>query len=159
MGPPKPSPEVDALYKPYEGNWKCDTTFQAGAFGPGSPGMTAKTEVKIKRDPSGFWYRGEYKMKKTKSTPEMGGMFLLGYDEAAKAPVNLNFDNMGGYAVEHASGATAEKIPFVGDGSMMGMKVKFRETMSQKDSKTIEHEFSADMGKGFQPLGLDVCKK
>src|SRR5450432_4157309 len=55
-GPPVPSPEIDALYKGYEGSWKCDTTFVAGSMGPGSPEMKLKSDVKIKKEMSGFWY-------------------------------------------------------------------------------------------------------
>jgi len=159
MEAPKPAPEIDTLYKGFEGSWKCETTFAANAMGPGSPEMKAKTEVKIKKEKDGFWYKGEYKVKKTKTTPDMAGTFMLGYDGAAKEPVTINVDGMGGYSVEHASGATAEKIAFVGDGSMMGSKVKLRETMSAKSAKEMEHAFEVDMGKGFQPMGVDACKK
>ena len=150
---------MDQLYKGAEGSWKCETTFVAGAFGPGSPEMKVKTDVKIKKEPGGYWYRGEYKMKKTKTNPEMGGTFMLGYDAGAKTPVNVTYDMMGGYSVEHgAAGATPEMIAFTGDGVMMGQKVKVRETMSRKD-KGLEHAFEMDMGKGLQPMGSDVCKK
>jgi hypothetical protein len=158
-GPPVPSPEIDALFKGYEGSYKCDTTFVAGSMGPGSPEMKVKSDVKIKKEASGFWYKGEYKVKKSKGFPGMEAMFLLGYDGAAKAPVSVTTDSMGSYTVEHASGATADKIVFVGDGSMMNMKSKVRETMERKDPKTVEHTFEVDMGKGFQPMGTDVCKK
>jgi hypothetical protein len=48
---------------------------------------------------------------------------------------------------------------FVGDGMMMDMKNKVRETMTKKDAKNVEHTFEVDMGKGFQAFGTDVCKK
>ena len=156
---PVPSPEVDALFKPYEGSWKCDTTFAAGAMGPGSPEMKMKSEVKIKKEAGGFWYKGDFKMKKSKMMPAMEATFLLGYDEATKAAVNVNYDSMGSFAIEHAPGATADKITFAGDGHMMGMKTKIRETMAKTDPKTVEHTFEVDMGKGFQPMGSDICKK
>jgi hypothetical protein len=158
--PPKPAPELDALYKAWEGNWKCDTTFAANSMGPGSPEVKVKSEVKIKKDLGGHWYKGEYKVKKAKTNPAFNGVFMLGYDAGAKAPVNLTFDDMGGYAVETgAAGASAEKIVFTGEGHMMGMKVKFRETMTKKGDKEVEHSFESDTGKGFQPMGTDVCKK
>jgi pyruvate/2-oxoglutarate dehydrogenase complex dihydrolipoamide acyltransferase (E2) component len=158
-GPPAPSPEVDALYKGFEGSWKCETTFMAGAMGPGSPEMKTKTEVKFKKEPGGFWYKGEYKMKKTKTTPGLEATIMLGYDGAAKAPVSVSYDNLGSYWLEHAPGATPDKIVFVGDGMMMDMKNKVRETMTKKDAKNVEHTFEVDMGKGFQSFGTDVCKK
>jgi hypothetical protein len=158
-GPPAPAPEVDQLYKSLEGSWKCETTFNANAFGPGSPEMKTKSEVKIKKEPGGFWYKGEYKVKKTKTNPEMAATFLLGYDAGSKSAVNVTYDNMGGYSVETGPGATADNVAFSGEGHMMGMKTKVKETMVRKDPKTVEHTFEVDMGKGFQPLGVDVCKK
>jgi hypothetical protein len=158
-GPPKPAPEIDQLFKGYEGSWKCESTFNAGSFGPGSPEMKVKSEVKIKKDPGGFWYRGEYKVKKTKTNPEFGATFNLGYDTAAKEPVNVSVDTMGGYSVEHGPGATPDSVSFTGDQIGMGMKMKVRETMTKKDAKTVEHTFAVDMGKGFQQMGIDVCKK
>src|SRR5215470_2453029 len=50
MAPPKPSKELEAFMKPFEGSWKCDTKFAANAFGPGSPEVTAKSSVKFKKD-------------------------------------------------------------------------------------------------------------
>jgi hypothetical protein len=158
-GPPVPSPEIDALFKGYEGSYKCDTTFPAGSMGPGSPEMKMKTDVKIKKEAGGFWYKGEFKIKKSKAMPGIEGTFMMGYDAAAKAPMLVLTDSMGTFAVEHASGATADKIVYVGEGTMMGMKSKVRETMEKKDAKTIEHTLEVDMGKGFQPMGTDVCKK
>jgi hypothetical protein len=158
-GPPTPAPEVDQLYKSLEGSWKCETTFNANAFGPGSPEMKAKSDVKIKKEPGGFWYKGEYKVKKTKTNPELAATFLMGYNAATKEAVNLNYDNMGGYAVETGAGATPDKVAFSGEGHMMGMKTKVRETMTRKDPKTVEHTFEVDMGKGFMPIGTEICKK
>jgi hypothetical protein len=158
-GPPKPAPEVDALFKGWEGNWKCDTTFAANSMGPGSPETKTKSEVKIKKDLGGFWYRGDYKIKKTKTMPGMEGVFMLGYDAGAKSAVSVSYDAMGGYAVETSPDATADKLVLVGDGHMMGMKVKLRETMTKKGDKEVEHTFDVDMGKGFAPMGVDACKK
>src|SRR6185436_12158491 len=156
---PTPAPELDQMFKPYEGSWKCDTTFAAGAMGPGTPEVKVKSEVKIKKELGGFWYAGNYKVKKTKAMPGMEGVFMLGYDVAAKAPVNVTYDSTGSYAVETGAGSTAEKQVFVGDGHMMGMKVKMRETMAKKGDKEVEHTFEVDMGKGFTKMGTDVCKK
>jgi hypothetical protein len=159
MGPPKPAPEVDQLFKGYEGNWKCDTTFNAGAWGPGSPEVKAKSEVKIKKEQSGFFYRGEYKTKKAKGVPDIDAVFMLGWDPLTKAAVSISYDNVGTFGIEHGPGATPEKVTFTGDSQLMGMKVKVREGMTVKDPKTVEHTFEVDMGKGFQPMGVDVCKK
>ena len=76
-----------------------------------------------------------------------------------KSATSVSYDNMGGYSVEHGPDATADKIAFSGDGNAMGMKVKVRESMTKKDPKTVEHTYEVDMGKGFQLMGTDVCKK
>ncbi|HEY4188348.1 MAG TPA: DUF1579 family protein [Polyangia bacterium] len=157
--PPAPPAELDTLFKPYAGSWKCDTTFVAGAFGPGSPETVVKTDVKIKKDLGGYWYKGEFKIKKSKTMPSMEGVFLLSYDTGLKAPINMTYDSMGGSAMETGPGATPEKAVFVGEGRMMGAGAKFRETMTMKGPKEMMHAFDVDMGKGFQPMGIDNCKK
>jgi hypothetical protein len=40
----------------------------------------------------------------------------------------------------------------------MGQKVKIRETLWHKD-KEGGHSYELDMGKGWMPMGKDVCKK
>jgi Protein of unknown function (DUF1579) len=159
MTPPTPAPELDALFKPFEGSWKCDTTFAAGSMGPGSPEQKVKSEVKIKKGLNGFFYLGAYNVKKTKTMPGMEGTFTLGYDTGVKAPVSINVDSMGGYSVSTGSGSAADKIVFTGESHMMGMKMKVRETMSKKSDKEIEHVFETDMGKGYTLMGTDACKK
>jgi hypothetical protein len=156
---PAPSPEIDALFKGYEGSWKCDTTFAAGAFGPGSAEVKTKSEVKIKKELGGYWYKGEFKIKKQKTMPAMEGMFILGYDTVTKKAITSLYDSMGGFAHETATSATPEKIVFEGDNQMMGMKAKVKESMTKKSAKEIEHTFEIDMGKGYMPMGTDVCKK
>jgi Protein of unknown function (DUF1579) len=156
---PAPSPEIDALFKGYEGNWKCDTTFAAGAFGPGSAEVKTKSEVKIKKELGGYWYKGDFKIKKQKTMPAMEGMFILGYDTATKKAITSLYDSMGGFAHETATTATPEKIVFEGDNHTMGMKAKVKETMTKKSDKEIEHTFDIDLGKGYAPMGTDVCKK
>jgi hypothetical protein len=159
MTPPTPAPELDALFKPFEGSWKCDTTFAAGSMGPASPETKVKSEVKIKKGLNGFFYLGTYNVKKTKTMPGMEGTFTLGYDTGAKAPVSINVDSMGGYSVSTGTGSAADKIVFTGESHMMGMKMKVRETMSKKSDKEIEHVFETDMGKGYTLMGTDACKK
>jgi hypothetical protein len=155
-GPPKPPPELDTTYKAFDGSWKCDTTFAANAMGPGSPELKTKTTIKFKKDFNGFWYRGDYEAKKTKDFPGMKGSVFLGHD--GKQLLVSNIDAMGGVAMGVGT-ATGDTLTFVEDGYMMGMKVKMRETMQKKSDKEVTHKFEVDMGKGFQPMGEDVCKK
>ncbi len=156
MGPPKPSPELDAAYKSLEGSWKCDTTFAANGMGPGSPEMKVKTTIKFKKDLGGFWYRGDYESKKTKEFPGMKGTVYLGSD--GKQLLTTNLDNMG--AMMSGTGTMAgDTMTFNDEGHMMGHQVKVRETMQKKGDKEVIHKFEVDMGKGFQPVGEDDCKK
>ncbi|HXU82569.1 MAG TPA: DUF1579 family protein [Polyangia bacterium] len=158
---PTPSPELDNLYKGLEGTWKCDTTMAAGSMGPNSPELKVKSMVKIAKakDLGGMWYRGEYETKKTKTSPALKANFMLGYDPMSKAALNVSFDNMGGAGLATGTGATAESVTFVGETYAMGQKLKTRETMIKKGPKEVEHKFEADMGKGFQLMGTDECKK
>jgi hypothetical protein len=156
VGPPKPSPELDTTYKAFEGSWKCDTTFAADAMGPGSPEMKVKTAIKFKKDLNGFWYRGDYEAKKTKEFPGMKGTVYLSHD--GKQLLVSNVDSMGGLSFGTGT-AAGDTLTFLEDGHMMGMKTKIRETMQKKSAKEISHKFELDMGKGFQPMGEDICKK
>jgi hypothetical protein len=156
MGPPKPAPELDATFKSLEGNWKYDTTFAANAMGPGSPEIKAKTTIKFKKDLGGFWYRGEYETKKTKEFPGMKGTVYLGHD--GKQVLTANVDAMGGMA-SGTGVVSGNTITLNDEGFMMGNKVKMRETIEKKSDKDVIHKFEADMGKGFQPMGEDICKK
>jgi hypothetical protein len=156
MGPPKPAPELDATFKYLEGTWKCDTTFPANAMGPGSPEMKTKTTIKFKKDLNGFWYRGEYEAKKTKEFPGMKGIVFFGHD--GKQLLTSSVDAMGGMASGTGT-ATGNTLTFIDDAYMMGTKMKMRETIEKKSDKEVLHKFESDMGKGFQPMGEDVCKK
>ena len=156
MGPPKPAPELDATYKTLVGSWTCDTTFAANAMGPGSPEMKVKTNIKFKKDLNGFWYRGDYEAKKTKDFPGMKGTVYLGHD--GKQLLTSNVDSMGGYSAGTGT-ASGDTLTFIEDGYMMGMKIKVRDTIQKKSDKEISHRFEVDMGKGFQPMGEDVCKR
>jgi len=156
MGPPKPSPELDATYKALDGSWKCDTTFAANAMGPGSPEMKVKTTIKFKKDLNGFWYRGDYEAKKTKDFPGMKGTVYLGHD--GKQLLTSNVDSMGGVGTGTGT-AAGDTMTFITDSYMMGMKMKTRETIQKKSDKEFSHRFEVDMGKGFQPMGEDVCKR
>jgi len=82
---PKPSAELAAFMKPMEGSWKCETKFAAGAMGPGSPEVMAKSTVKFKKEYDGMFYRGEYEIKKQKGFDmAMKGQFFIGWDPGSQ---------------------------------------------------------------------------
>jgi len=156
MSAPKPPAELDATYKPLDGKWSCETTFRPNALGAGSPETKTKTTIKFKKDLNGFWYRGEYEAKKSKDFPGMKGTVYLGHD--GKQLLIASVDNMGALSAGTGS-AAGDTLTFTSDGYMMGTKLKMREVIEKKSAKEIAHRFEVDMGKGFAPMGEDVCKR
>ncbi len=156
--PPPPAPELVAFAKSLEGNWKCETKFPAGGMGPGSPELAAKSTVNIKKDLNGYWYRGSYEVKKTKTVPGMKANFFIGYDPGSKQMLLSGLDSMGGGSFETGP-LEGDSFTATGEGYMMGMKSKVRETMTKKSDKEVFHKFEVDMGNGFQSIGEDTCKK
>jgi hypothetical protein len=156
---PKPAKELEDFMKPFEGNWKCETKWPAGAMGPGSPEMTAKSTVKFKKDLEGYFYRGDYEIKKQKGVPmAMKGVFYIGYDPGGSQITISAMDTMGGHAFGTGK-IEGDKISYNSDGYMMGKKVKIREVMGKTGPKEGFHKMEVDMGKGFMPMGEDNCKR
>lgn len=158
-GPPMPAPskELGAFMKGFEGSWRCDTKFPAGAMGPGSPEVTTKSTVKIKKEFGGFSWHGDYSLPKSKVMPAMSGVFQVGYDPGSNQATIVGYDSMG-TALAGVGPISGESATFVEEGYMMGTKVKVRETMTKRSPKDIFHTYEVDMGKGFQPMGDDTCK-
>ena len=160
-GPPKPAAELVDYMKDLLGNWTCATTFAPGAFGPGSPEVKATAKVKMSKENAlgGFFYRGEYNVAKSKSVPmAFAGIFYLGYEPATKQIVNLSMDNTGA-AYMGVGPIAGNVVSWSGDGYMGGSKIKIRESMTKTDPKNVVHKYEVDMGKGFQVMGEDLCKK
>jgi len=156
---PKPSTELAAFMKPMEGSWKCETKFAAGAMGPGSPEVMAKSTVKFKKEYDGMFYRGEYEIKKQKGFDmAMKGQFFIGWDPGSQQIIVTGVDSTGGMG-SGAGKITGESATYTGEGYMMGMKMKTRETMGSKGPKEGFHKMEVDMGKGFTLMGEDNCKK
>jgi len=156
---PKPSAELAAFMKPMEGSWKCDTKFAAGAMGPGSPEVMAKSTVKFKKEYDGMFYRGDYEIKKQKGFDmPMKGTFYIGWDPGSQQIIVTGIDSTGGMGTG-AGKITGETATYTGEGYMMGMKLKTRETMGSKGPKEGFHKMEVDMGKGFTLMGEDNCKK
>lgn len=144
--------------KGFEGSWKCDTKFAAGAMGPGSPETTTKSTVKFKKEYGGFSWHGSYNLPKSKTMPAMSGEMQIGFDPGSNQLIVVGHDSMGSatFGSGPISGDTAVVTE---EGFMMGNKVKLRETMTKKGPKEVYHKYEMDMGKGFQALGEDTCKK
>ena len=145
--------------KPMEGSWKCDTKFAANAFGPGSPEVMAKSSVKFKKELDGFFYRGDYEIKKQKGVEmPMRGFFFIGYDPGSAQVVVTGVDSMGGIGMGTGK-IEGDSVTYTGEQYAMGMKLKTRETMGKRGPKEAFHKLEMDMGKGFVPFGEDTCKK
>lgn len=155
---PAPSKDLEAFMKGFEGHWHCDTKFAAGSMGPGSPEMAAKTTVKIKKEFGGMSWHGEYSLPKSKTMPAMSGVFQIAHDSGSNQATIIGYDSMGSSFLGTGP-ISGESVTFVEDGFMMGAKTKIRETMAKKSPKEVSHIYEVDMGRGFQPMGEDSCKK
>jgi hypothetical protein len=158
---PQPAPELTSFMRDMLGTWNCTSTFPAGSMGPGSPEMKSTAKVKFSKEPAlaGFFYRGDYSLPKSKTMPmSMAGVFYVGYESMSKQIISLGVDSMG--TASMGMGPLSEtSMSWTGDGYMMGQKVKLRETMTKVAPKQVTHTMEVDMGKGFQKMGEDVCKK
>jgi hypothetical protein len=159
-GPPMPAPskELEAFMKGFEGSWKCETKFAAGAMGPGSPEVTTKTSVKFKKEFGGFSWHGEYSLAKSKMMPAMSGVLQLAFDPGSNQITMVGYDSLGS-ATLGAGPISGDTAVLAEEGYMMGMKMKLRETMTKRGPREIYHKYEADTGKGFQLMGEDSCKK
>jgi hypothetical protein len=157
-GPPPPAPELEAFMKGFDGAWKCESKFFAGAFGPNSPEVMGKSTVRFKKDLDGHFWRGEYEMKKSKTNPAMKGIFYVGYDIGAKKFVLTGLDNGGGFGTGSGT-VEGDTVTFLGETTFGGMKMKTRETMGKRGPKEGFHKIETDMGSGFTPMAEDTCKK
>jgi hypothetical protein len=149
---------MEAFMKGFEGSWRCETKFAPGAMGPGSAEVTTKTTVKIKKEYGGFSWHGEYNLPKTKAMPAMSGVFQIGHDSGANQATIVGYDSMGSSFMGTGT-ISGEVVTFNEDGFMMGSKSKVRESMAKLGPKEVKHTYEVDMGKGFQMMGEDTCKK
>jgi hypothetical protein len=136
-------------------------TFGPGAFGPDSPEVKATSKVKIAKEPTlgGQFYRGDYSVAKSKNVPmAFSGVFYLGYEPGTKQIANLSMDNTGVFSMALGP-LSATTASWTGDAYVMGKKVKSRESMTKDGPKQVTHKYEIDMGKGFQTMGTDICKK
>jgi hypothetical protein len=153
--PPTPSKELEAFMKPFEGTWKCESTFPPGAFGPAE--VKAKATAKFKKDMGGFFWKGDYSLAKAKDVPPMSAQFWIGYAKVPEEFTMTAIDSMGGTS-KSSGKLEGDTVTFTGEAFMMGQKVKVRETLWHKD-KAGGHTMEVDMGKGWMPFGKDECKK
>jgi hypothetical protein len=157
--PARPAADLEAGFKFFDGVWKCDTRFAANAFGPGSPEMTTRSTVRFKRDYDGYFYRGEYEIKKAKGMPGFRATLFVGYQPAAHVFTVTSVDTSGSTELATSPGFEGDTITFTGQAYLNGQTVKMRESMTKRGAKEVGHKLEADLGKGLQVIGEDSCKR
>ncbi len=154
-GPPRPPAELDGI-KWLEGNWHCDGKAPAGPMGPEH---AYKSTMKIKRDLDGFWYVSEYEQRKAKDNPiAIKARTFMGFDAVAKKVITFGVDNVGG-ALQLAGAIEGDKIASVGEGSMGGQKIGFKETFSKTGDRALTWHGEVRVGKEWVVVGDDTCKR
>jgi hypothetical protein len=157
--PAKPPADLEAAFKFFDGSWRCETRFAANAFGPGSPEMTTGSTVKFKKDYDGYFYRGEYEIRKSKGMPGFRATLFLGYQPGAHLFTLTAVDTAGATELATSPGFEGDTITFTGQTYMNGLAVKVRESMTKRGAKEVLHKIEIDGGKGLQPVGEDTCKR
>lgn len=156
--PEGPSKELEAFMRPFEGSWKCETTFPAGSLGPGSQPPSAKTEVTIKKQFGGYGWHGEFKLGKTALTAATTGVFQIGYAASAKQATFLSYDSVGS-SMMGAGTLAGDSVTFVEEGYLKGARVKVRETLALRGPRQMHHKLELEQGKSYQTLAEDSCVK
>ena len=82
----------------------------------------------------------------------------MGHDPGTNQATIVAYDSMGTAAMGMGP-ISGDTVTFIEDALMMGMKTKLRETMTKKGPKEVFHKYEVDMGKGFQAMAEDTCKK
>lgn len=158
---PPPAPELASFMKELLGNWTCITTFAPTAMGPDTPEIKTSSKIKLSKDPTlgGFFYRADYTIAKGKGMPAgISGFLQLGYDAILKLAISIGADNMGTASLGTGP-LTETSVSWSGESHVMGMKMKFRETFTKTAPKQMTNVFEVDIGKGFEKMGENVCKR
>ena len=144
--------------KAFEGRWKCSTNFPAGSLGPGSQPISARTDLSIKKEFSGFSWHGEFKLAKTAITSATSGVFQIGYAAGPKQATFLSYDSVGS-AMMGAGTLAGDPVTFAEEGFLKGTKVSVRETLAAKGPRKLFHKFEIEQGHGYQVVAEDTCMK
>ena len=153
-----PSKELEVFMKAFEGRWKCSTNFPAGSLGPGSQPISARTDLSIKKEFSGFSWHGEFKLAKTAITSATRGVFQIGYAAGPKQATFLSYDSVGS-AMMGAGTLAGDSVTFAEEGFLKGTKVSVRETLAAKGPRKLFHKFEIEQGHGYQVVAEDTCMK
>jgi len=154
-----PPPEIGEAFKFLEGTWKCEVRFSADAFGAGSPPMAATATLKVKRDLDGFFYRGEYEIKKTKTMPAFRALIYLGHQPAVRLYTLTLLDSAGSLELATSPGFAVDEIAFQGEAYSRGRRIQARETLTKRGPTAFSRKTELEVGKGLQVIADDTCKR
>ena len=153
--PPKPAAEMAQL-KMFDGAWSCAGEVPAGPMGPA---QKTKTTVKVHTDLGGFWQVGTVTMTSTGMPGVFEGRFQTTYDAGQKAFVMLWADNMGGYSTEVAPAGDADKMVYLGEGSMGGQKMQTRDTFVKAADGSFKRSGEAQINGQWVSMGEETCHR
>jgi hypothetical protein len=153
--PSGPSKEMAQL-KSYEGSWVCHGSAPEGPLGPA---QKSTTSIKIHGDLDGMWLSGRVDEAASKENPHAyKGMLHMSYDAAAKNFLMIWVDNLGGWATQTSPGWEADKMVWLGDGTMTGKKVGARDTFTKKGAE-LQHLGELQLDGKWVVVQDEVCKR
>ncbi|HYL04561.1 MAG TPA: hypothetical protein VE075_00875 [Thermoanaerobaculia bacterium] len=133
-GPPTPSPAL-AQIKYFAGNWQC-----AGTGYLEGKGHPTSGKVNVAWDLNGFFLSLRYEEQKTDVNPmPVTAVEHWGYSDELKKLVAGHVDSMGGYGTEASAGWEGDRMVWVGDNHMMGMKMSGRDTFVKRGDNELTH--------------------
>ena len=144
--------------QPFVGTFKCTGMSFASEMGPEH---ATKATVTGKWTLGGKWLLVRYAEEKSSKNPHPFDVAAYwGFDEGTKKLVAPSMDNMGGYAVEEATGWTGDQLVFAGLAHMGPMTAQGRDTFTRKGKNQLTHSFEIqDNAGGWKKLDEETCKK
>lgn len=106
-----------------------------------------------------MWLSGRIGDVASKQNPHpFKGVVHMTYDTTAKSYLMLWIDNTGGRATQTSSGWDAEKMVWLGDGSMDGKKITARDTFIRKGAD-LQHLGEMQLDGKWGVVQDEVCKR
>jgi hypothetical protein len=134
MPPPRPSPALEQL-KFFAGDWQCAGT----GYLEGKPHPTA-AKVHAAWDLNDFFLSLRYEEQRTEVNPmPVTAVEHWGYSDELKKLVAGQVDSMGGYGTQATAGWEGDRMVWLGDVHMMGMKMPSRDTFVRRGANELTH--------------------
>ena len=150
-GPPTEMAQLES----FEGNWVCHGSTPEGPLGPAHKSTTS---VKIHSELDGMWLSGHVDEAASKENPHSyKGTMHMNYDTTSKNFVTIWVDNLGSWAKQTSTGWEADKMVWLGDGTMAGKAVVARDTFTKKTGE-FEHLGELQIDGNWVVVQNEVCK-